>query len=206
MKIIFVDFDRTLFDTEELIKKMAEIFWDYGGIDFRKTMPQDDRGNYSLSKHIAIVSTRARRRRVTRQLNKLLSRASDFLFEDSYDFLKRCSDFFLILITRGEREYQSKKVFIALKNLRHLFREIVVVEGEKAKYIRDLIEQVNPDEVFFIDDKINELEPVKKNTPVVTTILISRNELKKVGLGIDFVVSNLTEAAEIMIGKVGNPL
>ena len=202
-KLILTDFDQTLFDTGKLVKEMTKIFRDYGGLDFCKTMPQDSNGNYSLVRHIELVLPRAKRRRTIRRLDQLLSRSSDFLFDDAVDFLQQCSVFFLVLITRGEKAYQSRKVFPALRTCRHLFKQIIICEDEKVKHILDLFKRVGPDEIFFVDDKINEFEPVKKAIPAIKTILISRIGLTKVDPGSDFAVSNLVEAAKIILSTGG---
>lgn len=201
-KLIIVDFDRTLFDTGGLVKEMAEIFKVNGGIDFHETMRTDDKGNYSLNKHFEAVRPKARRKKVKKHIQNLLDRSHEFLFNDSIAFLQKFSSYSLVLLTKGEMGYQSRKVLSALKDWRYLFKQILITDGEKSRCVQDLIRRLapQPQEIFVIDDKVKELGPIKKATPEVKTILISREGPVVTNAWSDFAVRNLVEAAEVILG------
>ncbi|MBI4160591.1 MAG: hypothetical protein HY506_01675 [Candidatus Yanofskybacteria bacterium] len=205
-RLILLDFDGTLFDTRSFAQEMARIFMDYGETDFFATFPKNEFGTYSLREHLLIVPTNARRKAVKRQMRKLFLRCPEFLFDDTIGFLSRLRQDprnTIIIVTRGEREYQYKRVYMAFAGFKPLLDKVVVVEDKtKARHIKDLISSYvgwpgSFKHVFFVDDTQRELRDAKAAVPSLRVILIDRySSDPKISSG--FFVRNLGDTIKII--------
>lgn len=200
-KLILVDFDRTLFDIKAFTKEMAEIFENYGGIDFFNTLPRSKFGTYSLEKHLLLVPTKNRCKQVKKYLKRLFSRCPEFLFNDTGEFLsllRQDPQNRIMLVTKGEMGYQSRKVFKSLINLRRLLDGIIIVDkNSKAGIIKGLTDDFGG-ATLFLDDDLGELSSVKSVVPHIKTILIDRYDQFGDRANADFRVRNLQEALKII--------
>ena len=109
-RLVFIDFDGTLFNVKSFASKMAHIFERYGGLDFFNTLPRTKFGSYCLEKHLFLIKTKTQRNKVKRELKDLFRQSSEYLFPDAIDFLRtlgRIGSNTLILISKGERVYQD---------------------------------------------------------------------------------------------------
>ncbi len=201
-KLVLVDFDGTLFDIQAFAREMAKIFQDCGGIDFFATFPKNAMGTYSLQRHIGLVPTRYKRKRTKRYLRELFARSPQFLFGDALNFLlllRQNQQNAVVLFTRGEREYQDKKVFQALGANRNLFDKIMIVEGaSKASHIKKISGFYGAKRIFFVDDSPQELIDAKIAAPDIVTILVDRYQRRGHCSSEDFSVGNLAEAIKII--------
>lgn len=200
-RLILVDFDGTLFDIRAFANKMAEIFQNYDGIDFFGTFPRGKTGTFSLRDRLAVVPTKNKRKQVKKHLKKLFSRCPDFLFGDAKEFLtllRQDPQNRIVLVTKGEMGYQSRKVSKSLVNLRHLFDGIIVVEKDsKADTIKSLTGDFSRD-TLFLDDDLGELSGAKSTAPHIKTILIDRYRQFGGRANADFLVHDLQEAIKII--------
>lgn len=200
-RLILVDFDGTLFNTGAFTDKMAEIFQNYGMIDFFRTFPRGKTGTYSLRDHLLVVPTKNKRRQVKKHLKKLFSQCPQFLFGDVQEFLsllRQDPQNRIVLVTKGEMGYQSRKVFKSLVNLKHLFDGIIVVEKDsKADTIKSLTDNFDG-ATLFLDDNPSELSNAKSAIPHLKTIFIDRYYQFSSGANADFLVHNLQEAIKII--------
>lgn len=202
-RLILIDFDRTIFDTDSFAGEIAKVFSNRGGIDFFETYTHNSAGFYSFSKHLLKIPTKNKRKSVKRDIKKLNLRASDFLFRDVEGFLtelKANQRNIIMLITRGEHDYQNTKVYSALKDCRSLFHKIVCVEdASKAAIVKELVDEARPEETFYLDDEIQELINAAIISPSINTVLVDRSgRINVSALLSHWIVANLVEFGKIL--------
>ena len=200
---LILDFDRTLFDTRQFITAMEEIFKTYGSINVPIMASYDKYGNFIINNHLALVPTKAKRKKVKAHLRKLFDNAGKFIFQDAWDFLESIyQDNELILLTKGEIKYQRRKVYLALDDHANLFKKIIIAEHSKTSHIKDIAGANPRHEIFFIDDKIAELEAAKKILHQIHTVHVVRMNLpckrSSDTFVPDFKVRSLTEILAII--------
>ncbi|MDP3954114.1 MAG: NIF family HAD-type phosphatase [bacterium] len=203
MPKLVLDFDRTLFDTWQFTTAMKEIFKVYGSINIPITASYDKYGNFIIDNHLALVPTKAKRKKVKAHIRKLFDDAGRFVFQDAWDFLESTyQDNELVLLTQGETQYQCRKVYLALDDHTNLFKKIIIAENSKTSYFREISEANPRHEIFFIDDKSAQLEAAKKILHQIYTVHIVRRELpcrgKSDAFVPDFKVGSLTEVLAII--------
>ncbi len=145
--ILFLDFDSTLFYTEQYKKEVnlegirylenQALFWD------------------ALLHH-------------TEDLSR-------FLFTDTLDFLKNHSHHRLVLLTFGDKAYQKAKV--TKSGILHLFDDAVFTGDEmKGVIIKKMFPNIQ-EKMFFLDDDVAQLMDMKTYCPAVTSVRMRRSDV-----------------------------
>ena len=204
-KMIFIDFDRTMFNTWQFADELTLIFRKYGEVEPHVTSLYQEGENYNIIKHLDLVRTQAMKKRVKQQLRVFFDNLGNFIFDDALKFIQLLSadnDNDLALLSKGERNFQSKKIYLALGHQTRLFKNILIIENAKATEIKRFQQIGSSRKIFFIDDKTAELEAANKVAPGITTIHIDRGDLPDRGLSKnyrpDFIVTDLLEAFYII--------
>ena len=145
MKLIF-DFDRTLFDVEKLYQLLRE---------------QDAMDLAGTAKSFEIVDF------------------AELLFPDVVSFLEshKKEDLFILSSHSGTtanwgREYQEQKIIKT--GIDQLVEKVVVMFGDKAGYVKELVGNFSDERVLFIDDQITHCQSVKESVPTVECMLMKR--------------------------------
>lgn len=203
---IVLDLDRTLLDTQAFNKELAQIFQKFGKIDFYKTYPDavEKNGIYSFFNHLLLIPSESDRRDVERAVEIIFLNIQRFLFPDVIVFLKTFEKDSIILLTRGIRKFQSRKV----NNLNSrifgnngFFNWIFYTVLKKGEFAQKIPVIHNTDQTFFIDDDVQELVGIKDKLNNVRTILIDRYSEEKFPLpvGISHMSMNLKEAGDYIL-------
>ncbi|NTV40990.1 MAG: HAD family hydrolase [Candidatus Moranbacteria bacterium] len=210
--IIFIDFDDVLFNTKEFSAYLKEFFVK-AGIDqelFQKYYydPNDQakdkvrlfdpNGLFSRLEKYEKIDTGKIRHDFATKLQDL----ERFVFEDVADFLVSMGKENLQLISFGLTSWQQNK--IKGSGIDKLVENFVITEKSKAQEIGQLLAQIKlgfEEKIFFIDDRAEHLEDVKKTFPQVTTIFLCRKEGRycdQKNEFCDWEVHDLKEAGEII--------
>lgn len=214
-RLVILDFDHSLFNTEEFKESLREIFIKYGvGKELYnetyKEIREKEEGPYSLERHLSILEgrmmyNRKKLRKIKREVLDLLKRTDEYLFSDTMDFLRQESKRSkLVLVTLGEKEFQSLK--IKSSGIKKYFVQIIISrgrarKGSKDKEIAKVIDGHQDREIFMVEDVAREIDLMKKDYPFVTMIKIERpggKYSKEKSKKADYTVTNLREAREII--------
>lgn len=205
MRIIF-DFDHTLFDTPRLKSVIQEIFKSHGVDEelFRKTHDESRGGgrDWKPDRQLEILKTLGLLNidRVRHELEKLMSESCRFLYNDTVPFLKKVEpDHKLALVTYGESSFQESKLN-GCPEMTGYFDKIVITQNlYKDKEVNDLS---GGKLAVFVEDNPAALAAAKKYAPHIVTVRINRgvgrHASEPSGVGVDYVVKNLTEVENIV--------
>ena len=201
--VILLDFDRTLFDTNNFLLKIKKIFKEIG-IDenkfvasYKKTKP------YSIKKHTDLLKLPFKDKGlVLKNFNTLINNSKRFLFPDTIKFLKFLNENNIksILVTYGDKEFQSDK--IEHSNIKSLLNKILITSEnqDKENIYKKIVYKNKNKEIIIIDDLKENTKNVIKNIPKIKAIKINRN---KNNTKIDsskkyYEVKDLTQAKKII--------
>ncbi|MDD5396820.1 MAG: hypothetical protein PHW24_02045 [Candidatus Moranbacteria bacterium] len=137
-----------------------------------------------------------------RGLSQHLADMDSFVFADVDDFLNFVGKENAYLISFGLPSFQNEKIIGS--GIDRLVSGCVVTKGSKAEAIKSVIEKMKIDvneEMIFIDDRLEQIQDIKKTFPNMHTFLLCRKEGRycdqKNGY-CDFEVHDLEEAMEII--------
>ena len=157
---IYVDFDHTLFNTTAFVRKMEEVTnKKISDIDIKSIPEISEKNKIDLK---------------------------EFLYEDSIPFLEKYKDYNLVLLTKGNYEYQEFKILKT--NISKYFKEKIITEKEKG----DL--EIDYQKGIFIDDNPREIESIMKNSPYLV-IRMKRGKYKDIEIDLD--IENVSSLSEI---------
>jgi FMN phosphatase YigB (HAD superfamily) len=213
MKIL-IDFDDALFFTKAFKEDFIKIFKKFGVSDEQfhksykayKTIKHKNISQYDPAKQIKILEDEAGidGKALSKSLDNFLANTSRFVFKDVSPFLKSTKKENLYLISFGSARFQKMKMK-GTKIMKY-FKKVRVTDKLKSEAISGLLGKNKNVEFVFIDDRIDQIEPVKKAYPRCVTVLLRRKEgryqHKKNGSA-DFEVKNLSEVNKILSSNFG---
>ena len=179
MANIIFDFDDTIFDTQKLKNDIFKKFTLYK-IDIKtieKTYKKafDKNRNYVFRNHIKILQ-KIHNLEISDEIQNWFYNLNfeSYLFPKTKKMLKSISKKHnLILITKGNPEFQNKK--IEKSKIEKFFKEIYVIEEKKEKILK---EKKWNYPLFFINDKKNENLKIKEKFPKIIIIQNKKGGLK----------------------------
>ncbi len=214
-KLVILDFDHSLFNAEEFKESLSDIFIKYGVgkklyEETYKEIREKEKSPYSLERHLHILEGRMmydkkKLHKIKREVLDLMKRTDEFLFSDTMDFLRKESKRSkLVLVTLGEKEFQSLKIKSA--GIKKYFVQIIISRGRARKGTKDreiakVIGGHKDRKIFMIEDVAEEIDLLKKDYPYVTMIKIERpgGKYSKIkSKKADYKVTNLREARKII--------
>ncbi|MFB6100616.1 MAG: hypothetical protein ABEK16_05070 [Candidatus Nanohalobium sp.] len=133
---IGIDFDRVIFDTDSFNEYLKE---EVEGLEHVETSPYNEHGVYSPEIHAEICGIDVER------IYDAMEELGGFVYDDISDISS--TDHELVLITRGQKYYQKKKIEGA--GVEDKFDKTIVVE-KGSKDVADID--------FLIDDQKREIE------------------------------------------------
>ncbi len=174
--MIYIDFDMTLYNTENFVKDICDIFHTHGvpldiAYEAKERAVATDvllHFDYTFERHIAAVRSLGQdvdQKIVLKELNGLFT--NKYVFAGAIEFiasLKECGHK-VILLTAGNANFQRSKVQGSGVNV-HVHQE-VYIPGGKDVYVRERMEK---EKTFFINDNGRENVLVKKMNPDVEVI------------------------------------
>ena len=167
---IYLDFDRTLFDTNTFLKEIYHIIEKYNISFFIFNKYKNkilDKG-FNCYKIVENISKDYPiDQNIYKEFDLLIENDSIFIYSDVIEFLYflKKNNYNIILLTKGNKEFQKKK--IDYSGIKKYFDEIIITLNKKGNL------KIDYDGVF-IDDNVKELESINKKNPK-EIICISRD-------------------------------
>ncbi|MFZ2970204.1 MAG: hypothetical protein WA063_03595 [Minisyncoccia bacterium] len=125
--------------------------------------------------------------------------SKSFIFKDVVDFAENFEKKDLILLSRGANEFQKEK--IKNSGVEFFFGKIIIISKDKVDEISQIYAEHSKEKIFFIDDRAEEIDKVKKKFPQIITMKMERPMGKYVEIKselTDYTIKDLLEAKEII--------
>jgi len=178
---VFLDFDHTLFHTDEFFHvdlRAAFLRLGIDAADWEQSYAAVQATGYTLEKHVEEVSCRSGKRLPLEEMKRILQDSfSDlrrYLFPDVVPFLQQAkkNGVHLYLLSFGSPEWQRYKV--SASDLGGYFDDIffLPVEGGKAGLIEEQVERV--ERTVVVDNNPSELDLIKDRAPEIRTYCMNR--------------------------------
>jgi FMN phosphatase YigB (HAD superfamily) len=207
---IFLDFDDSLFFTKKFRDELVKLFLTSGVSkkDFLRTYydyPEKTKKGlkkYDPYRQVELLekTAGADRKKILKNLKKLLGNSGRFVFQDVQVFLSGFKKSRLVIVSYGHTGFQEEK--IRKCGLAKMVGRVVVTDKDKAEAIKRLVGK--REKFVFIDDRIDQIEPMKGNFPKSVVFLLKRKEGRyndfdnRKTKNVDFEVKNLKEAKKII--------
>ncbi len=210
---LFIDFDDVLLNTKKFIKNFRKIFRENGITElvFRKyyydyPVRQKKGGlkKYDSTEHVRRIKKELGMdtRKLEKDLKKFIKTAKKYVFSDAEQFLLNFKRDDLYLVSYAKTKFQEDK--IKNSGLAKRFKRIIILDKMKSGALKSIIkkDQISKKEkLHFIDDRVEQVNDVKKSIPALKTLLMRRKEGRYSDMRsryCDFEVKNLKEAAKII--------
>lgn len=192
---IYIDFDRTIFNTDKFLMDLDDILTLYG-IDVSLFLEYVKRNNEQGFNPYIILNRMEKKLEFNKdiygKINSLVKHSSSYIYDDVYDFLKLAKEkkYKLFILTKGNEEYQLSKI----RNTSLLDYIDGVLVTLKFKGELDL----NYQESIFIDDNPKEIESlIKKNPKMIYRIMRDNAKYNKIEIIED--VKTITNLKNIFV-------
>lgn len=179
--VLYLDFDRTLFDVDAMMRPVKELLLACDGVDeasYEAAYRVAKRGGYSFERHLDGLGISDARRQ--QALSFFISRTQlgDMLLfpEVIPTILELRKDFELFLLTFGNEELQRRK-FESCRSLVTAFSGTYYVHGAQTKGQILAKYGSRTGMSYFLDDSAFELQDVRKQAPEVGVVQIVRQGL-----------------------------
>lgn len=175
---LFIDFDKTLFNTdlfkERIFKVFSQMGFSQSEID-QTYFAESLSGKYDTNGQIEkLIKLRQFDTKIAEmKIKSIIFDAGNMLYNDSAEFLDGVNrkKYETDLLTFGDVDFQKKK--LVRSGLKEKFDNCYYTDIEKYKYLEDLVEK---DEFFIvIDDRGDALERISQNFLKAFMILITRD-------------------------------
>jgi len=158
--IYYIDFDNTLFNTEEFYNDLKELIKKYD--IFEKDI--NEYYNKFLSNELfnpikiinIILQNNPLKKQIKEEINFFLRDLSKYLYDDTINFLEYLNNknYTIILLTYGNYEYQNIKINNSF--IKEYFSKIIITSKNKHELNLDY------NNAIFIDDDINQIRGLLK--------------------------------------------
>ena len=212
---IFIDFDDVLFNTKKFKKGCFEIFKKNGVpkkiFDECYYDPLDNRSIkvYDVTGHIDRICERVGLSPsiFREEVDSFVADTSQYVFPDVFGVLEKFQKKELCIVSFSVTNFQKSK--IAGSGVVKYFSGVKIVDVLKGAAVAEIIEKEklhNDKELYFIDDRTEQIESVKKACSQVKTILCVRREGRyrdRKNKYCDYKIANLKEIEKIIKIKNG---
>ena len=185
---LYIDFDKTLFDSTRFLDKLCSVLDKYNMSRELFTTYNNDFNPYIVLQSIKKPTFSSK---IYDDLNKLFIDSSDYVYDDTIPFLKYMKEkgYRIIIVTKGNREYQEMK--IRSSKIDKYCDEIIMTLQDKGNLNLDYKNGI------FIDDNPNELLSILKNNPK-EVIRINRKNNRYNEIKIKEDVKEITSLGELI--------
>ncbi len=195
MPTIILDFDQTLFAVARLkaaqfkavrpyLKIKQRAFWDRCAEAVIKK-----NGYYLPLQHLQAAIKKDRLSVAQQRYQQQIKNSQEFVYPDVFSFWQRHKDCRIILLTFGQKKFQTEKIKKC-----HLGKYDLYTTTElKYKKFSQILKKY-PAPYYFIDDKGQEIDPVKRKFPQVICLWMRRpdgSHRREPCLKADFKITNL---------------
>jgi hypothetical protein len=208
---IFIDFDDVIFNTKRFKYDFKNMFFEHGVsneiFDKYYNDPNDKKAikTFDPWAHIARINKEISIdvEKLKSMVNEYVVDMSRYVFDDVVGFINNVGAENLILISFGEKEFQTKK--IVNSGIADLIKNFVITNDSKAAEVKRIINGDSFDKsekFFFLDDRIEQVDEIKKKFPDIITVFVKRPEGRYQDMQkdecCDHEVHNLKEAEKII--------
>lgn len=206
---IYLDFDDTILNTGAFIKELIRIFEGEGFTveDFYRNYDKTKAkvGDFDLDTifqffaEVGDFDVRKTRKKV----DTLFSNVDVFVYDDFFAFAKEFGRDSLGIVSFGTTPSQREK--IENSKIIPYFSEVIVTPKSKEEDFLDIVKTHNDKKIFFVEDKADQVDVVKRTTPSVTVMKIERPDGRYIDSKselADFVVKDFEEVEKIIKSKI----
>lgn len=210
---ILIDFDDALFFTEAFKNEFIKVFKKFdvsdeqfhGSYKAYNSIKHGNISQYDPARQIKILENEVGLdgKALEKRLDKFLANTSRFIFKDVMPFLRNMGKDRLYLVSFGSARFQKMKM--KGTGILKYFKKVKVTDKIKSEAIAGLVGRKKDAKFVFIDDRMDQIEPVKKAYPECVTILLRRKEGRyqhKKNKSADFEAGNLKEIEKILRSKM----
>jgi len=182
--MIFVDFDDVLFNTKRFKEDLQNLFFQHGisrdVFDRYYHNPAQNKilKTYDPWNHLDMIGKGEEMRveGAKKDLEEFMVDTNPYLFDDSVDFLKAFKNDFVCIVSYGESHFQDMK--IGECRVGKYCEQVQITDELKSKAIGKIIgDRMRKDEkIFFIEDRMEQIEDVKRRFPHMKTIFMRRHD------------------------------
>ena len=207
--IILIDFDDVLFDTKRFKDDVIGLFLRNGiAKDVFDKYYHNPKRNKSLKtydpwRQLEMIRTGESFDigKIKKELEAFMGDTGNYLFKDSLGFMETFDKADIRIVSYGEENFQARKIAGCGAGSR--CDRVFITEELKSEIIGKILEDgdFKDDKIFFIEDRIEQIEDVKSRFPFVKTIFMRRPEGRyrdEPTKYCDFEVENLKEAEKII--------
>jgi len=208
--IILIDFDDVLFNTKKFKRDIVDLFLRNG-----ISNEMFDKYYHDLKQNKVLKTYDPWRQlemikkgenidveKIKNELEEFMNDTSEYLFDDSIGFMEFLKNDDVCIVSYGEEIFQARKIVGC--GAGSYCEKVSVTDELKSEVIGKMIkeEDLENEKIFFIDDRIEQINDVKKKFPFIKTILIHRKEGRyqdEPTRYCDFEANSLEEAEKILI-------
>lgn len=172
--IYYVDFDRTIFDTQSFLEDIYEILEKYHipkEVFIKKSFEVDEFNPYKILNLLEDDCPFSSNLFV--DIDRLVEKSMVYLYYDALVFLRdiKKKGHTLVLLTKGDAEFQNNK--IDHTDIRKIFDKVIITSEDKGNLNIDY-------RGIFIDDKIDEIESILTRNPYKVYLIDREYQYDKV--------------------------
>lgn len=205
---IYLDFDDTILNTDGFVKELIRIFSGAGFTaedfydNYEKT--KEKVGDFDLDTifNLFVAQKEFDARRIRRSVDNIFSNIDVFVYGDFFDFVKEFPKEELAMLSYGTTSCQRDKIENA--KIVPYFSELVVTPRSKEESFPDILRAHPEEEIFFVEDKADQIDRVKLVAPFITAMKMERPEGRHThgrSQAADYVVHDFHEVADIIKKK-----
>lgn len=167
---IFIDFDDVLFNTKKFKEDLQNLFFQHGisrevfDFYYHNHAQKKILKTYDPWGHLELISKGEGIdvENIKKDLGDFMTDTNPYLFDDSVDFLKKFEKVYVCIVSYGESKFQGMK--IGECRVGKYCEEIQITEELKSQVMTKLLKnRKEGEDVYFLEDRIEQLEDVKKN-------------------------------------------
>lgn len=208
--LLILDFDGVLFNDERFKRDYWRLFRRAGishhihQVAYTESKARH-RGGYRHDLHLALIKKRVptfRIPNIEREIRRLLAHSAAYLYRDTGPFLRhwQSKGSVLSLVSSGNK-FQKRKV--RASDIDSFFWSIAVADTvDKVAPVRTIVRRSKDSRIFFIDDKKNFVDAVKKNFPHITVVQMIRRKNQERSTRADAIVPNLAAARRFIENRI----
>ncbi len=205
MKII-LDFDDTIFNTYGLLSNFLEVYKKAGFkeeefyIGYQKVKERFKDFDLKLIVDMLYDLKQFDKNKVEKEIDCILEKTDLHVYSDFVDFTKNFKRTNLILLSYGTTKFQKEK--IERSKIVPLLNEIIITKNDKADDFKNITRKYGSEKIFFIDDRADQIDSVKKNFSQVITLKMERLQgryTKTKSELTDYIVKDFYEAKNVIL-------
>ncbi|MFA6296395.1 MAG: HAD hydrolase-like protein [Patescibacteria group bacterium] len=181
-KIVILDFDHTIFNTELFKRHLKTIFLRYGITSDRYEQTYNYirkklKRPYDPALHVRLLEGEITDiKSLMTEVNGLVANSKNYLYEDVISFLESVKDDCeLFLVSLGVKRFQQPKIDNCKIN--GFFTKVLLTEGEgglKKDILKDLINENRDKKIAIIEDVPENIDYIKRGFSYIIAIKIER--------------------------------